>query len=406
MKSAVGTLVLVAALVLTAALHACLAPHPRLASQIVRGRTALVPRTHIHNQGLRRRCERGAQLGRSLRIRATEGAEAGEQTLAMEPEITSDATTPKLPISDEWQLDVYNRPVVNGGKKLWELMICDKTGGWRFLETLDQGKINSKEIRRVLEKAMKEAPRKPTSVRYFRKQAVSIIRKALEKFEKEDNVRPIKSRATYALFDWLQERYDKVYPMMEGYQPPKQSGKDFAFTRKSVSPPTYVEGEDWSFSEVRLSEIITNTQGMTESGRVCPIPEDLSPDTFVPGLVIYSPRAKALSVALMGTVIEAGDISSVSIDTERSEVVYDMGVEEKWKVGKLDDDRLVREARAFEEKKKQLGGLHFLAVHQLPQYSVIDLLFNRKKELGDEEIEGFWLFRQGNYGWEVLGRKS
>merc|ERR1712216_944428 len=97
-----------------------------------------------------------------------------------------------------------------------------------------------------------------------------------------------------------------------------------------------------------------------------------------------------------GSSIRQGEISSVSVDEARGELVYDIGVDEKWKSGRLDDERLVAEATAFEDQKEKLGGLHFLAIHQLPQFNLMDMLFNKKKELGDEEIEGFWLLKQGN----------
>jgi len=114
------------------------------------------------------------------------------------------------PISSEWELDVYSRPVVNGGKKLWEFMLCDATGRWKYLESLSPDEVNSKGIKKILLNAIEQAPVKPTNIRFFRKQAVSIIRKAMDSLEREDNIRAIKSRSTYALFDWLEERSKNV----------------------------------------------------------------------------------------------------------------------------------------------------------------------------------------------------
>eukprot|EP00471_Norrisiella_sphaerica_P008761 CAMPEP_0184495594 /NCGR_PEP_ID=MMETSP0113_2-20130426/31791_1 /TAXON_ID=91329 /ORGANISM="Norrisiella sphaerica, Strain BC52" /LENGTH=412 /DNA_ID=CAMNT_0026881851 /DNA_START=102 /DNA_END=1340 /DNA_ORIENTATION=+ len=307
-------------------------------------------------------------------------------------------------ISTEWELDVYSRPVVNGGKKLWEMLLCDKTGGWQFIEQMSPDKVTSKEINRLLMKAIEDAPVKPTAIRFFRKQALSVIKKALDPLEKEENVRAIKSKTTYALFDWIRERNEKVYPFMDGYVPPKKQAKTsgFLYSRPSESLPSYLEGEDWSFSEVELGDILQNTQDMTEAGRVCEVDASIPRDTMVPGLIVYSTRARALAVALQGSCIEYGDINSVSVDEDRGEIVYEVGVEDKWRVGKLDDERLVREGAAFEAKKNELGGLHFLAIHQLPKFDLLDIVFNRKKELGDEEIEGFWLMRQGSIGWKDI----
>jgi len=194
---------------------------------------------------------------------------------------------------------------------------------------------------------------------------------------------------------------------MEGFVPKKKknvgsSQSGFVYTRPSEKLPMYLEGEDWSFSEVQLADIIENTKDMKEAGRVCPIPDSIPKSTMIPGLVVYSTRARALAVALQGVAVDSGDISSVSIDEDRGEIVYDVGVEDKWKVGRLDDERLLREAASFEARKEALGGLHFLAIHQLPKFGLMDIVFNRRKELGDEEIEGFWLMRQGNLGWKEL----
>ncbi|GAB5360881.1 hypothetical protein AAMO2058_000665600 [Amorphochlora amoebiformis] len=305
------------------------------------------------------------------------------------------------PLSSNWELDIYSRPVVSNGKKLWELLLCDETGQYRYATAISPDKVNSKEVNRLLREAIQEAPIKPRNIRYFRKQAVSIISKALESLDTELNIRGIKSRATYAMFDWLKERTESVYPKMEGYQGPKKQAKSqFMYTRPATSLPQYLEGEDWSFCEVQLDEILRNTKDMTEPGRVCEVPDGYDGKTMVPGLVVYSPRAKALAVALKGASIQKGDLSSVSVDGDRNEVVYDIGVEDKWRIGKLDDDRLVAEGTAFEANKEKLGGLHFLAIHQLPQVGLMDFLLNRRKSTEDEEVEGFWLMRQANYGWE------
>lgn len=47
---------------------------------------------------------------------------------------------PKAKPSDEWELDCYSRPVMVGGKKLWEVLITDSTGSFRLCETLPSNK--------------------------------------------------------------------------------------------------------------------------------------------------------------------------------------------------------------------------------------------------------------------------
>lgn len=49
-------------------------------------------------------------------------------------------TNPNVKPSDEWELDCYSRPVMVGGKKLWEVLITDSTGSFRLCETLPSNK--------------------------------------------------------------------------------------------------------------------------------------------------------------------------------------------------------------------------------------------------------------------------
>lgn len=53
---------------------------------------------------------------------------------------TSLTTNPDVKPSDEWELDCYSRPVMVGGKKLWEVLITDSNGSFRLCETLPSNK--------------------------------------------------------------------------------------------------------------------------------------------------------------------------------------------------------------------------------------------------------------------------
>jgi hypothetical protein len=77
-------------------------------------------------------------------------------------------TNPNVKPSDEWELDCYSRPVMVDGKKLWEVLITDSTGSFRLCETLPSNKVNSRELRRVVDEAIENAQVKPNIVRFFR----------------------------------------------------------------------------------------------------------------------------------------------------------------------------------------------------------------------------------------------
>ena len=117
--------------------------------------------------------------------------------------------------SDDWELDCYSRPVIApGGKKLWEVLITDSTGSFRFVKTLPSNKVNSKEVRQTVEDLM-EDPRiesKPSTIRFFRGAMFNMINIALSELDVVS--RP--SRGTYSIAQWLEERHKDVYPKMEG----------------------------------------------------------------------------------------------------------------------------------------------------------------------------------------------
>ena len=73
--------------------------------------------------------------------------------------------------SQDWELDCYSRPVVGvGGKKLWEVLLTDSSGSFRYRKTLPSNQVNSKELRKTVEELMDD-PRittKPSTIRFFR----------------------------------------------------------------------------------------------------------------------------------------------------------------------------------------------------------------------------------------------
>lgn len=71
---------------------------------------------------------------------------SSEQQPVEAPPTTSDAPVSKMVKNDsvdpstEWELDCYSRPVLVGGKKLWEVLITDSSGSFRVCETLASNK--------------------------------------------------------------------------------------------------------------------------------------------------------------------------------------------------------------------------------------------------------------------------
>lgn len=125
---------------------------------------------------------------------------------------------PGARISNEWELDVYSRPVVGAdGKKLWELLICDSTGSFRHVSPIPSNMVNSREVRKTIEGVIEAAPggSRPTVIRFFRNAMFNMIDIALR--DVEVAVKPC--RTTYAMYQWLEERERDVYPAMLGFKP-------------------------------------------------------------------------------------------------------------------------------------------------------------------------------------------
>mmetsp|Transcript_36079 Transcript_36079/g.51041 ORF Transcript_36079/g.51041 Transcript_36079/m.51041 type:complete len:142 (-) Transcript_36079:1302-1727(-) len=76
-------------------------------------------------------------------------------------------TTDKSP-SGDWELDCYSRPVLVDGKKLWEVLLTDSTGSFRYCKTLASNQVNSKELRKVVENLIDQSDTKPRMIRFFR----------------------------------------------------------------------------------------------------------------------------------------------------------------------------------------------------------------------------------------------
>lgn len=287
-------------------------------------------------------------------------------------------TNPAAEPSPEWELDCYSRPVIVQGKKLWEVLITDSTGSFRICEPLPSNKVNSRELRRVIENAIEDAEVKPSIIRFFRGAMFNMINIALS--EVDAIARP--SRCTFALSQWLEERNSKVYPTMPGYRATMASSParaSFLDVRTPVKLPDALRGEKYAFVSLPLAEF-REGGGITRDnigvGRLCPLDGDFgkqfAADSFVQGIAIFTTRADALASWLAGT-----ELAGFRADLRKRTLVMETDIENEYLMAKLNDLQR-EEAAAFEEGKDSLGGLHFVSVQ-------ID---------DDSDPSGFWLLRE------------
>mmetsp|Transcript_27417 Transcript_27417/g.55294 ORF Transcript_27417/g.55294 Transcript_27417/m.55294 type:complete len:357 (+) Transcript_27417:89-1159(+) len=276
--------------------------------------------------------------------------------------------------SDEWELDCYSRPVLVDGKKLWEVLITDSSGSFRVCETLASNKVNSKELRRVVEEAIEEADVKPNIVRFFRGAMFNMINIALS----EVDVVSKPSRCTFSLAGWLEERNRDVYPKMEGYRPTMAGGgprASFLDVRTPVKLPDSLRGEKYAFVSLPLAEFLEGGGVNNENigvGKVCPVDPTLPADAFVQGIVILTTRANGLAAWLAGT-----EVSGFKCDLRKRTLVMETDIDNQYLMAKLNDVQRA-EGIAFEEGKDALGGLHFVSV-QVDE---------------DDDPAGFWLLKE------------
>jgi len=261
-----------------------------------------------------------------------------------------------------------------GGKKLWEVLITDATGSFRICETLPSNKVNSRELRRVVDEAIENAELKPNMVRFFRGAMFNMINIALS----EIDVIAKPSRRTFALAQWLEERNRDVYPQMEGYRATMAGGparSSFLNVRTPIKLPDALRGEKYAFVALPLAEFLEGGGVDGDNvgvGRVCPVDKELPADAFVQGIVILTSRAQALASWLAGT-----EFSGFNADLRKRTLVMETDIENQYLMAKLNDLQR-EEAAAFEEGKDMLNGLHFVSV----------------QEDDDSDPAGFWLLRE------------
>jgi hypothetical protein len=208
--------------------------------------------------------------------------------------------------TDQWELDCYSRPVVVGGKKLWEVLITDSNGSFRFRKELPSNQVNSKTLRTVVDDLMEQVDIKPTMIRFFRGAMFNMISIALAELPLTSKP----SRCAFALATWLEELHRNTYPKMEGYNVNmlQSTTPSFLDVRTPVKMPDALRGEKYAFVALPVSEFLPGggvSQDNVGVGRLCPLPENLPGDAFVQGLVVISARAKALATWLAGTDVYA-----------------------------------------------------------------------------------------------------
>ncbi|HEY9825190.1 MAG TPA: Tab2/Atab2 family RNA-binding protein, partial [Stenomitos sp.] len=215
-------------------------------------------------------------------------------------------------MTETWELDFYSRPILDEqDKKLWEVLVCNAERTFEFSRFCAGSEANARWLESALTDAMEQwrsqfqlsETATPDKIRFFRRPMNTIITRACESL----NIPSQASRRAYALVQWLRERMDSVYPEHPGYKanitPPP------AFEPTPAQPlPDALRGEGWAFVSLKFSDLAEMQDwDITFQERIPLSLLQLSADTVVPGLVIFSKRAIPLAGWMSG--LEVWDIN-------------------------------------------------------------------------------------------------
>uniref|UniRef100_A0A7S0HR63 Uncharacterized protein n=1 Tax=Hanusia phi TaxID=3032 RepID=A0A7S0HR63_9CRYP len=270
-----------------------------------------------------------------------------------------------------WELDFFSRPVViDEGKKLWELIIVNKDKSFKYIESIPNNMINSKELKKKLISVIDNAEKKPEIIKFFRSQMFNMISIALS--DLEVIVRP--SRRTYALFEILKEREETVYPKMIGYKPYFREYNEILPLKKIPQKmPDILLGENFSFvicTKKEISSILEDSSIIKDDFKI--FETDNLNDT-ISGIVVFSNRAKSLANWVGGL-----EVFSLSFDRESDFITMDCSLDTEFLFAKIDKKKL-EDGIKFENQKKLNNGLHFISVMSTTP---------------ENKIYGFWLLNE------------
>ena len=293
-----------------------------------------------------------------------------------------------------WELDFYSRPILDERKKKrWEILICEGVQAidddpdklFRYSKYVSNSEVNSEQLKQALEEAIAQSGDQPTKVRYFRYQMQNMIKRACE----EVGLIPYPSRRTLALQRWLEDRQKNVYPNEEGYQ--NSTSSSVSKPLQVVNPlPDALKGQQWSLVTLPAEAFDEMDEWDIGFGEAFPLAiAGVSPDTQIPGFIIYSSRATPLAAWMSGLEIaavragreEATNYVSGNMDTAR--LLMDTGTIDTWLVADLVGEDTQAEGKRFEEMKQAANNVHFVAVQESPE---------------SESFAGFWLLQSRDFG--------
>jgi hypothetical protein len=284
-----------------------------------------------------------------------------------------------------WELDFYSRPVLDENKKkLWEVLICESSSTiarspeslFRFAQYCPSSTVNSLWLREAIEAAIAKSGASPSKIRFFRRQMNNMIAKACE----DAGIPASPSRRTYDLDQWILERSQNFYPQEPSYDPKAAKAIAVKFPiLDSIPLPDAVRGDKadkWAFVTLPARDLADMKEWEIAFGEAFSIDwVDLSPETPIPGFIIFSSRSIPLAGWLSGL-----ELAYLAVNAQTRPLLrLETGASDSWILAILRDPALLAEAQNFEQAKQKAQGIHFLAVQSSPE---------------SESFAGFWLLKE------------
>ncbi|NCJ07855.1 DUF1092 family protein [Synechococcales cyanobacterium C] len=285
-----------------------------------------------------------------------------------------------------WEIDFYSRPITDERqKKLWELLVCDPQRRFEFTKYCVGAEANARWLQTALTEALEfwrsqlgteQETTVPERIRFFRRPMANIITRACDAL----TIPAQPSRRTFALYQWLQERHEQVYPQHPGFQPLLAPPPTFEPTPMQPLPDALV-GQGWRVVTLQAQDFAESQDWEIAFGD--PLIWNLAslpPDRVIPGVLIVSPRAVPLAGWLSG--LELACLSLVR-DPQAS-LVLEAGLSDRWLLAPLKTAQTIAEIESFEKAKQAAGKVHFLAV---------------QTDANADSFAGFWILQEPSLEW-------
>ncbi|WP_299492866.1 Tab2/Atab2 family RNA-binding protein [Acaryochloris sp. IP29b_bin.137] len=283
-------------------------------------------------------------------------------------------------MSKVWEIDFYSRPIVDEQqKKIWELLVCDTERKFEFTKVCSGSQANARWLQEALLEALPLWRQQknladevvPEKIRFFRRSMKSIIPRACEALE----IPSQPSRRTFAVYQWLSEREQTVYPQHPGYQPMMAAPITFEPTLPKPLPDALL-GEGWRLVTLQLSAFAEMDEWDIAFGDKVPLEQlNLPSEAVIPGLLIFSERATPLAGWMSGL-----ELSCLKLEmAPKPQLLLETGLNDRWIIAYLHDKQLVSEIQEFEKTKQAAQQVHFVAVQSSPD---------------SEKFAGFWLMQE------------